>query len=268
LIPSLRNVILSERSESKDLFPIAYAADSSHTLGMTDSSIIMLLVLPFGLKAVVASEIEFYLPQEPDDAFWRGLAVEKFEREKGRGQWEVALPMGTPEQAVERLQKIKAELQAKGADFSAKPFPDQPGSGLHVHVHLEKNGQNVFYKKDAEISDALKWSIGGLLATLPENMSIFAPTPESRARYARDGQSPTTISWGANNRTCAIRLPDVGAPYRHIEHRVAGADADPEAVIAAVLRGIHYGLMHQCEPGPQIYGDASLEMYGLKKLIG
>lgn len=227
----------------------------------------------YSLTPVLATEIEFYLAAPPTDALWEAvrheIAIEKYEREKGPQQWEVALSMQrTPGMAAQQLARCKEILAAFGADFSAKPFADAPGSGLHVHLHLEDaQGANVFYKKDAIISDALKWSIGGLLATMREYMPVFAPTEASRARFVPGGNAPTTLSWGANNRTVAIRLPDVGAPFRHIEHRVAGADAQPEAVIAAVLTGVHYGLTHRSDPGPQIYGDAALATYGLPPIL-
>ncbi len=95
-------------------------------------------------------------------------------------------------------------------------------------------------------------------------MAIFAPSPESYARFVAGSNAPLTVSWGANNRTTAIRLPDSAHDNKRIEHRVAGADADPEHVIAAILKGLYSGLKNRVDPGPQIYGDASLPMYGLQ----
>lgn len=220
----------------------------------------------FRLKPVLAVEIEFYLLSSPPPLCIGGNDI-KIEQERGENQWEVALAPAHAEEAVRQGEALKAAL-APYADFRAKPYADQPGSGLHVHVHLEDAaGGNVFFKRDEEISDALKWSIGGLLATMRENMPVFAPTPESRARFVAGGTAPTTVSWGANNRTCAIRLPDAGAPHRHIEHRVAGADADIRAVVEAILAGMHYGLANRCEPGAQTYGEAWREEYGLPLLL-
>jgi len=232
----------------------------------------------FSLKPVVAAEIECYITGGvPDEKFWDALEgfVLRWEQERGTGQYEAVMPMYRDmAEAVQQMNGLKAVLaqQAEShglkADFGAKPFADQPGSGLHIHVHLEDaSGHNVFFKKDEEISAPLKHSIGGLLATMQQYMPVFAPSAESMARFAPGGNAPTTISWGANNRTVAVRLPDAGAPLRHIEHRVAGADADPEAVIAAILMGMHYGLQNKCDPGPQVYGDASLPMYNLPKLV-
>jgi glutamine synthetase len=222
----------------------------------------------FGLIPVTAAELEFYYSGD-EDVLEKSVCatVLKFEKERGKNQYEVAFAPAKPEKTVADLIAFKDAAEKLGADFSAKPYADQPGSGLHIHIHLmDKNGKNVFYKDDAVMSDPLKYAIGGLLAALPESMPIFAPNPESRARFQPGGNAPTTVSWGANNRTVAIRLPDKPHDSKHIEHRVAGADADPQAVMTAILDAIHDGLTRKLDPGPQIYGDASLEMYKLPKL--
>ncbi len=240
----------------------------------------------FGLTPVTASEIEFYLSgaDEALPSFWdgvkevcaqTGITLFKTEKEKGAGQHEAALaPINDPVKTARDTQALRqiitgaAQAEGLNADFSARPFPDQPGSGLHIHVHLaDAQGKNVFYKDDERISDALKWSIGGLLATMREHMAVFAPHPESRARFTPGGMAPTTVSWGANNRTVAVRLPDSARDNKRIEHRVAGADADPVQIMAAILAGIHYGLTNRCDPGAQVYGDASLAQYNLPRLL-
>ncbi len=239
-----------------------------------------------GFTPVVAAEIEFYLfgavPAKLDN-LWDDLRarcahasipLEKTEAERGEGQFEIALTPVSARSAAEHAIYSKGIItecaQAHGmtASFAAKPLENQPGSGLHIHIHLEDgSGQNIYHKQDALMSDALRFSLGGLLATMLEHLPVFAPTSDSRARFIPGGNAPTTISWGANNRTTALRLPDSIASAKHIEHRVAGADADPAAVIAAILEGILHGLAHQSNPGTQIYGDASLEMYALPKLF-
>lgn len=231
-------------------------------------NIVSRLKADFDLTPVTAAELEFYYSGDVGVFQEKTCAsVLKFEKERGINQYEVAFAPATPEKTAADLVAFKESAQQLGADFSAKPFTDQPGSGLHIHVHLQDaNGKNVFHKNDDAISDPLKYAIGGLLAALPKSMPIFAPNPESRARFQPGGNAPTTVSWGANNRTVAIRLPDKPHDNKHIEHRVAGADADPHAVIAAILEAIHDGLTRKLDPGTQIYGDASLEMYKLPKL--
>jgi len=241
----------------------------------------------FRLRPITASEIEFYLPGSDSysamPAFWNdvsatcksvGIALFRMEKEKGREQHEVSLAPADPMKTArdtESLKTIIADMAKKHGmtpNFSARPFADQPGSGLHIHAHLANaQGKNVFYKDDESISDELKFSIGGLLATMRDFMPVFAPTPESRKRFVAGSNAPLTVSWGANNRTVAVRLPEAAHDDKHIEHRVAGADADPAKVMAAILEGMHYGLTHKSDPGPQIYGDAALAQYNLPKLV-
>jgi len=236
----------------------------------------------FSLSACAASEIEFYLPgAERADiaAFWQevsnqcangSIALYKTDKEDGKEQFEVALKPAAPIKTAADTTTLKAIIAAAAlnhqmtADFSAKPFADQPGSGLHIHLHLaDKQGKNVFYKDDYEISPALRYSLGGLIAWLNPCMAIFAPHVESYKRFQAHSNGPRTVSWGANNRTVAIRLPDSEHDNKRIEHRVSGSDADPELVIAAILAGVYYGLKNSCDPGPQIFGDAALPMYKL-----
>lgn len=222
----------------------------------------------FGLTPVTAAELEFYFPVPFTGKELADFPLYKWEKEKGEGQYEVALLPAAPEKTVQDLYKIKEILSGMGADFSARPKADQPGSGLHIHLHLENgDSKNVFYKDDARMSDALAHSIGGLLASIPASMNVFAPTADSYKRFVAGANAPMTVSWGANNRTVAIRLPDKPHDKKHIEHRVPGADADPLQVMAVILAAVHDGLTRKLDPGPQIFGDAALPMYKLPRLV-
>lgn len=237
---------------------------------------------------ITASEIEFYLHgaeaigNENMDNFWQevqnkcqlfSLLLFKIEKERGREQFEIALAPSAPEKTIADtigIKEIITNLSQKydmKADFSAKPFADDYGSGLHIHIHLEDDkGQNLFFKNDSEMSESLAFSIAGLLANLKKDMPVFAPTENSKKRFVPNYNAPTTISWGANNRTTALRLPDSGNSKR-IEHRVAGADSDIKKVIESIISGITYGIENKILPPPQVYGDASLDMYNLPKLL-
>lgn len=234
----------------------------------------------FGLRAVTASEIEFYLFGSYDrdlSEFWdevktscagADIAIFKIEKERGREQYEVSLTPSNPEKTARdtnSLKKIISNLVVKysmQASFAAKPLAADFGSGLHIHVHLEdEQGKNQFFKDDEIISDTLNHALGGLLLWLPDTMPIFAPNEESYRRFVVGSNSPMTVSWGANNRTVALRLPDSAKDNKRIEHRVAGADADVAQVIYAILAAIHYGLATSAKPDGQIYGDATLEVY-------
>jgi len=67
---------------------------------------------------------------------------------------------------------------------------------------------------------------------------------------------PLNDCWGFNNRTVAMRVPHSDPANLRIEHRIAGADANPYLVTAAVLAGILHGLDTRADPGPAIIGNA------------
>lgn len=258
-----------------------------------------------GVHVFVAAELEWYLRPKGTDVPWAakytqlqkyfsalydacassGIDLHSHDEESGAGQVEVALPpTKKPQELIDALRSIKviaaavAEDQNLIADFSAKPYANDYGSGLHIHVHLEDEvGNNLYSKREDEMSSELRDSLAGLLHTMPENMGIYAPEKASWQRFEPKYNAPVNPSWGTNNRTVALRLPDnvaeksgiediAAMPFtfgRRIEHRVSGADANPEAVILAVLEGIDYGLTQKPSLAEPIYGDASDEQYNL-----
>ena len=67
---------------------------------------------------------------------------------------------------------------------------------------------------------------------------------------------PNTPAWGHNNRSVAFRIPAASGPDTRIEHRVAGADASPHLVVAAVLAAVLHGITHKLEPSSPVDGRA------------
>lgn len=228
----------------------------------------------------MGAECEFYASTSVDDATLSELAetlatsiplFEKIERERGAGQLEFALHYTDDlhvltENFTEMKQLIQSALP--NVTFSPKPFADQPASGLHLHVHLENaSSENVFLKTDRVMSDSLRYAIAGLLEKMPEAFTALCTTEADRARILSGAPDvPSTISWGANNRSCAIRLPDKAPPYKHIEYRLAGAEADIALSIRIVLSHILHGLDTKPPLQPQTYGHAFDAQYGLKRL--
>jgi len=194
-----------------------------------------------------------------------GAALSEF----SPGQFEVNLqhvadPILACDHAVllKRAIKAAASRHGLGATFMAKPFADTAGSGLHLHMSLlDSNGDNVFAgeSEHGPFSDRLRHAVGGLGALMAESMAIFAPNGNSYRRHAPGNYVPATPSWGLNHRGVAMRIPLSGPSNTRIEHRVAGADANPYLVVAAVLAGVHHGLTERCEPGPMTPEGAEIE---------
>ncbi|PIV36781.1 MAG: glutamine synthetase [Lysobacterales bacterium CG02_land_8_20_14_3_00_62_12] len=143
------------------------------------------------------------------------------------------------------------------ASFMAKPFVDQAGSGMHIHASvLDAAGKNIFFGTPEAPAAALKHAIAGLQSVSSDCLLLFAPHANSYRRFVLNAYVPLNDCWGFNNRTVALRIPHSDPGNTRIEHRIAGADANPYLVTAAVLAGILHGLEQQRDPGPPIVGNA------------
>jgi glutamine synthetase len=245
---------------------------------MTDlNTLTQIFFAKTGYQPLISAEIEFYLPVGAYILGYQarleraGIETYGVEEERGENQFELALKNpSTPLVIAEQIVAIK-KLFPEG-NFLAKPYADQPGSGLHIHLNLlDEARHNPFTKiGDEEETPALRYAIAGLLNGMLEGFLLFAPNAESYARFSAEplrygvyNNAPVNVSWGGNNRTTAIRIPASSAwpQARRIEHRVAGADADPVAVIGAILLAGQQGLLAKQEPQEKIWGNATDKQY-------
>jgi glutamine synthetase len=158
---------------------------------------------------------------------------------------------------LKRLVKGVALQHGMEATFMPKPYRDHAGSGAHLHVSLvDSQGRNVFAADDPQGSVQLRHAIGGLAVTMNDAMAICAPTANSYRRFQPEAYVPLNPSWSVNNRGVAFRVPHGPPSSRRVEHRVAGADANPYLLAAIVLAGMHLGLTRKLDPGPVLAGNA------------
>ena len=163
------------------------------------------------------------------------------------------------DQVIRMQRTIRAVSARHGfvASFMPKPIDDEAGNGLHVHCSLlDENGANVFDDGGEEGSDLLRYAVAGCLELLPASMLLFAPSFNAYRRFQPGNHAPTESAWGYDNRTTAIRIPESPTAARRVEHRVAGADANPYLVLAAVLAGIWHGIENTLSPPKPIEGNA------------
>lgn len=167
--------------------------------------------------------------------------------EGGVGQFETTLDHREPLRAADDLLMLKHVLRrvaarhGLGVCFMAKPFADQPGSGMHAHVSLRDARGPIFADTTGD-TPRLGYAVAGLVATMGAAMLTFAPHLNSFRRLVPDTLAPLTASWAEDDRRAAVRLVAGPPSARRIEHRVAGADANPYLVLAAILDGIANGL--------------------------
>lgn len=184
--------------------------------------------------------------------------------EYGPGQYEVNLAhapdaLRVCDEALRFKRIVKSVARAHGceATFLAKPYAEMAGSGLHVHVSvLDDQGRNIFAAASPHESAPLRHAIAGTLASLADGMALCAPGPNSYRRFRPEAYVPLHPTWSINNRGSAVRVPASDPANLRIEHRLAGADANPYLVTAWVLAGIHEGLMRKLEPPPVTTGNA------------
>ncbi|RVU29607.1 glutamine synthetase family protein [Neptunomonas marina] len=198
----------------------------------------------------------------------QGVPADTIISELGPGQFEINLnhvdnPMLAGDQAImfKRLVRGIARKHGYAATFMAKPYADKSGNGFHVHFSLlNEAGENVFDNGGDEGTDMLKHAVAGMMQTMADGMLTFAPHMNSYRRFMVGAHAPTCASWGYENRTVAIRVPDSPCVARRVEHRVAGADANPYLVLAAILAGALYGIDNKLMPPAPVEGDAYAEM--------
>ena len=206
-------------------------------------------------------EVEPFLDDVYDYCEAQGIPADSAISEYAQGQFEINLrhvndPVLACDHAVLLKRAVKAAAKKHGfvACFMAKPFAEDSGNGLHIHMSLyDRNGKNYFSQGRDKMaappfSARLRHAVGGLLNTMPEATAIFAPNMNSFRRLRADMFAPVEANWGVNHRVVAVRIPSSDSKNLRFEHRVAGADANPYLVTAAILAGVHHGLQNKIEP--------------------
>ena len=132
------------------------------------------------------------------------------------------------------------------ASFMAKPYLQHPGSGMHVHVSLYDAGGNNLLAGNQQ--QTLRHAVAGCLELLPACMPIFAPNQNAFRRLGGTTNIASKASWGYEDRDACLRIPESDVKNLRVEYRLAGADANPYLVLAAILVGLEHGLEAGKEP--------------------
>ncbi|MEO1421533.1 MAG: glutamine synthetase family protein [Pseudomonadota bacterium] len=194
-----------------------------------------------------------------------GVAAETASAEFGPGQFEINLghtadALSAADQAVLLKHAIRGVARQHGMEacFMAKPYGEESGSGLHFHISLlNADGENVFTGVTADqLNEPLSGAVARLKNTMAEAMLVFAPHLNSFRRLAPGTYAPMVAAWGFDNRGVALRVPTTTGPAARVEHRTAGADANPYLVLAALLQAIFDGLGGG-DPGPPAHTEAT-----------
>jgi glutamine synthetase len=159
------------------------------------------------------------------------------------------------------MARAVAEKHGLRATFMPKPFAHLTGNGCHAHVSLWTGAGENLFEGDGELglSDTAYAFLGGLIGHAPALTAILNPTVNSYKRLnapvTSSGAtwSPNTISYGGNNRTHMVRIPDAG----RLELRLADGAANPYLMPAAIMAAGLDGIAMQSDPGKRL----DIDMY-------
>jgi glutamine synthetase len=183
------------------------------------------------------------------------VPIEGLHTETGPGTYEAAIEHAGILEAADRAVLFKTAVKEIAykhgimATFMAKINEQLPGCGGHVHQSLwnEKQTVNLFYddKDTSKMSELMKSYIAGQLFCLPHLLPMFAPTINSYKRLVEGAWAPTTITWGIDNRTVALRVLNGTGKSCRLETRVIGSDVNPYLAMAACLGSGLYGIKNK-----------------------
>jgi glutamine synthetase len=186
-----------------------------------------------------------------------GMVVEDSKGECNYGQHEInflfadALRAADQHVVYKNAAKEMAAQEGMAITYMAK-YDEREGNSCHIHLSLRGTDGAIIFDDEEGLFDRF---VAGILAGLRDLTLFLAPNVNSYKRYAALSFAPTTVAWGHDNRTCALRVVGHGAG-RRVECRVPGADVNPylaiSALIAAGLHGIDAGL----ELEPALEGNA------------
>ena len=183
------------------------------------------------------------------------VPLEGIHTETGPGTYEASIVYADIVTAADRAVLFKTAVKEIAykhgiiATFMAKINENLPGCGGHVHQSLWNRAgtKNLFYnEKDImKMSSLMKSYVAGQLFCLPHILPMFAPTINSYKRLVEGAWAPTTLTWGIDNRTVALRILSGSSKSCRLETRVIGSDVNPYLAMAACLAAGLYGIKNK-----------------------
>ena len=188
-----------------------------------------------------------------------GIPVEVHHHEVGTaGQGEIDMGFGSLLSMADRLMLYKYVIKnvalqhGKTVTFMPKPIFQDNGSGMHVHQSLWKDGEPLFWDElgYAQISDAARWYIGGILEHAPALIALTNPTTNSFKRLVPGYEAPVNLVYSQRNRSAAVRIPvySKSPKAKRIEFRCPDPACNPYLAFSAMMMAGVDGIKNKIEP--------------------
>ncbi|HOX26566.1 MAG TPA: type I glutamate--ammonia ligase [Candidatus Krumholzibacteria bacterium] len=215
-----------------------------------------------------------------------GFEIEAAHHEVAPGQHEIdfkyAEALATADRVITFKQLVKKVAVDHGlhATFMPKPLAGVNGSGMHVHQSLfRRDGDqlvNVFHdpKAENELSDLMRWYIGGILKHAPAFVAITNPLVNSYKRLVPGYEAPVNIAWSDHNRSPLVRVPARRGSGTRCEVRVPDPSCNPYLAFLVMLQSGLDGIRNKLDPGPAVnlnifhLNELEKQERGIKQLPG
>lgn len=149
-----------------------------------------------------------------------------------------------------------------------KPFVDECGNGMHVHIQVTKNGKYIMYdeKGYAGLSQTALYMIGGILKHAKAITAITNPSTNSYKRLVPGFEAPVTIAFATANRSAVIRIPGytIQVDEKRFELRSPDATANPYFAYSAIMMAAFDGVINKIDPTKEGFGPFDINLYDLK----
>ncbi len=193
----------------------------------------------------------------------------------GPGQLEIEVEFGGMREMADKTMLVKyvvknaAFAEGKTATFMPKPLLAEAGSGMHVHMHLFKDGQPLFYDANgySGLSQLALYFIGGILHHSPALCGFTDPSTNSYKRLVPGYEAPVSICFATANRSAVIRIPAYATSPddKRFEFRSADATCNPYYAFAAILMAGLDGIEQKIDPVAAGFGPYDVNLYNLSK---
>jgi glutamine synthetase len=194
-----------------------------------------------------------------------GVQVEAQHHEVATGgQAEIDMRFTPLVQMADNLLKYKyvikntARKYDKTVTFMPKPVFNDNGSGMHVHVSLWKEGENLFSGDGyAGLSEMAMYAIGGILKHTPSLLAFTSPTTNSYKRLVPGFEAPVNLAYSRRNRSAAVRIPMyyTSAKAKRLEFRCPDPSCNPYLGFSAILMAAIDGIQNKINPGDPMDKD-------------
>ena len=205
-----------------------------------------------------------------------GFEVEAAHHEVAPGQHEIDFKYSDALTAADRIMTLKltgktiALKHNLHVTFMPKPITGICGSGMHTHISLFKNGDNIFYDSNGkyQLSKEALYFIGGLLKHAKGFTAINNPLVNSYKRLTPGYEAPVYIAWSERNRSPLVRVPAARGVSTRAELRSPDPSCNPYLAFAAMIKAGIDGIKNKIDPGEPVSQNIYTMSNEKKKSLG